>query len=137
MIWIFGDQHRAQALSCKNDVNVHTPNIDNMGVDGVNFTNALSGFPLCCPFRGSLLTGRYPHHCVPGHEYPLPDGQKTIAPECTFSVDDVDATKQAVLASGGRILMDRSTIRGVGHLIFFEDPAGNAIGAMQFDPGAE
>lgn len=67
----------------------------------------------------------------------LIDGQKTIAPECTFSVDDVDATKQAVLASGGRILMDRSTIRGVGHLIFFEDPAGNAIGAMQFDPGAE
>ncbi len=26
-----------------------------------------------------MLTGRYPHHCVPGHEYPLPEGQKTIA----------------------------------------------------------
>jgi arylsulfatase A-like enzyme len=45
---------------------------------GVNFTRAISGFPLCCPFRGSMLTGRYPHHCVPGHEYPLPDGQPTI-----------------------------------------------------------
>lgn len=79
VIWVFGDQHRAQALSCNGDVNARTPNIDNMAVDGVNFTSAVSGFPLCCPFRGSLLTGRYPHKCVPGHEYPLPDGQKTIA----------------------------------------------------------
>src|SRR6266568_4097368 len=79
VIWIFGDQHRAQALSCNGDANARTPNIDTMAVDGVSFTNAVSGFPLCCPFRGSLLTGRYPHQCVPGHEYSLPDGQKTIA----------------------------------------------------------
>lgn len=26
-----------------------------------------------------MLTGRYAHHCVPGHEYPLPAGQPTIA----------------------------------------------------------
>ncbi|MFO0282564.1 MAG: sulfatase-like hydrolase/transferase, partial [Acidobacteriota bacterium] len=45
---------------------------------GVNFTAAVSGMPLCCPFRGSLLTGKYPHECVPGHEYPLPKGQPTI-----------------------------------------------------------
>jgi arylsulfatase A-like enzyme len=35
--------------------------------------------PLCCPARGAFLTSRYPHECVPGHEYPLPAGQKTIA----------------------------------------------------------
>jgi arylsulfatase A-like enzyme len=79
VIWIFGDQHRAQALSCAGDPNACTPNVDNLAELGVTFTNALSGFPLCCPFRGSLLTGRYPHHCVPGHEYPLPEGQPTIA----------------------------------------------------------
>ncbi len=32
----------------------------------------VSGFPLCRPYRGSLLTSRYPHECVPGHEYPIP-----------------------------------------------------------------
>ncbi len=79
MIWVFGDQHRAQALSVNGDPNVRTPHVDNLAEMGVNFTHALSGFPLCCPFRGSLVTGRYPHHCVPGHEYPLPDGQPTLA----------------------------------------------------------
>lgn len=79
IIWIFGDQHRAQMLGCSGDPNVYTPNIDNMASLGINFTGAVSGFPLCCPFRGSLLTGKYPHNCVPGHEYPLPSGQPTIA----------------------------------------------------------
>jgi arylsulfatase A-like enzyme len=79
VIWIFGDQHRAQALSCNGDPNVSTPEIDRMAADGVNFERAVCGFPLCCPFRGSLITSQYPHNCVPGHEYPLPRGTKTIA----------------------------------------------------------
>lgn len=67
----------------------------------------------------------------------LVEDQHMIGAECTFSVEDVDATKQAVIAAGGSILLDRFTISGVGHLIFFKDPAGNAIGAMQYDPAAE
>ena len=78
VIWVFGDQHRAQALGASGDPNVRTPNLDNFSTLGVNFTAALSGFPLCCPFRGSLVTGRYPHQCVPGHEYALPAGHETI-----------------------------------------------------------
>jgi predicted enzyme related to lactoylglutathione lyase len=66
----------------------------------------------------------------------LQPGRATTGPECTFAVDDVDATAKAVVAAGGRILMERFTISGAGHLIFLEDPAGNAIGAMQFDPSA-
>ena len=79
VIWLFGDQHRAQALSCAGDINARTPNIDNYAAMGVRFSAAVGGFPLCCPFRGSLLSGRYPHKCVPGHEHPMPAGQKTIA----------------------------------------------------------
>jgi hypothetical protein len=79
VIWFFGDQHRAQTLGISGDENVSTPNIDNLASMGVQFTQAVSGFPLCCPFRGSLLTGRYPHHAVPGHEYALPEGQPTVA----------------------------------------------------------
>lgn len=79
VIWIFGDQHRRQAMSCAGDPNVATPNLDTMATQGVRFTTAVSGMPLCCPARGALMTSRYPHECVPGHEYPLPEGQETIA----------------------------------------------------------
>jgi arylsulfatase A-like enzyme len=79
ILWIFGDQHRAQALSCTGDPNLATPNLDRMAEDGRHFTAAVSGFPLCCPFRGSLIASRYPHQCVVGHEYPLPPGTPTVA----------------------------------------------------------
>lgn len=79
IIWLFGDQHRAQALSSNGDPHVSTPNIDNLSALGAHFENAISGYPLCCPFRGTMLTGRWAHHCVPGHEYPLPENQPTIA----------------------------------------------------------
>lgn len=79
VIWIFADQFRTQALAASGDPDARTPNLDRAAVNGVTFTNNVSGFPLCCPFRGSLLTSRYPHKCVPGHEYPLPEGQQTIA----------------------------------------------------------
>ncbi|MFP4433808.1 MAG: sulfatase [Phycisphaerae bacterium] len=65
VIWIFGDQHRAQALGHMGDPNVHTPSIDRMAGDGVTFRNAVSGNPWCTPFRACLLTSRYPHEtCV-------------------------------------------------------------------------
>ena len=64
VIWFFGDQHRAQALSRAGDSNVSTPHIDALAADGVEFPRALSGCPWCTPFRGSLLTGRYPQRCV-------------------------------------------------------------------------
>jgi arylsulfatase A-like enzyme len=79
VIWILGDQFRSQALACNGDPNARTPNLDRASTDGIVLGNNLSGFPLCCPFRGSLLTSRYPHECVSGHEYPLPAGQKTVA----------------------------------------------------------
>jgi arylsulfatase A-like enzyme len=61
------------------DPNAHTPNIDRLAAEGLNFTHAVSGFPLCCPARGTLLTSRYAHDCVPGHQRQLPPDYPTIA----------------------------------------------------------
>jgi arylsulfatase A-like enzyme len=81
VIWIFGDQHRAQATGFAGDPNLHTPNLDRFAAEGAVCTRALSGFPLCCPARGSLLSGLYPHRCVPGHEIAFPADQRTVAHE--------------------------------------------------------
>ncbi len=78
VIWLISDQQRAQSLSGNGDPNARTPNLDVMCRMGVNFRQAVSGYPLCCPFRGTMLTGRYHNKCVVGHEYQLPPEQRTI-----------------------------------------------------------
>lgn len=76
ILWIFGDQHRAQALSCMGDPNVYTPNLDAVAGRGAT---AVAGSPLCTPFRGSLLTSRYPHECAPAHDDPVPEGLPMVS----------------------------------------------------------
>ncbi|MCZ7646824.1 MAG: sulfatase [Planctomycetota bacterium] len=79
VVWVFGDQHRAQAQGHMGDPNLATPHLDRLAADGLVSTAAVAGCPLCCPYRGSLLSGRYPHHCVPGHQYPMATEQQTVA----------------------------------------------------------
>ena len=64
-------------------------------------------------------------------------GQRTVGFECTIAVDSIDRTEKAVVAAGGRVLMERSVIVGVGTLMWFSDPEGNPFGAMQYDARAE
>ncbi len=61
IVFVFADQWRAQAFGYAGDPNVQTPNIDHFARENVNFTNAVSGCPVCTPYRGSLMTGVYPH----------------------------------------------------------------------------
>jgi uncharacterized protein len=67
----------------------------------------------------------------------LEPGLKLRGFECTFAVDDVGKVAAAVLANGGRVLMDRTILPGIGELIFFQDTEGNVAGAMRYDAKAE
>lgn len=40
---------------------VITPNLDALAEQGAVFTDAISNYPLCSPFRGMLLSGLFPH----------------------------------------------------------------------------
>lgn len=63
---------------------VVTPTIDRLAKNGVVFTNAISNFPLCSPYRGMMLSGLYPeqngiwNNCKKGREHSLRDDIETI-----------------------------------------------------------
>ena len=57
---LLNDQWRAQATGYAGDPNAKTPNLDALAAVSINFTNAISGTPVCTPFRASLLTGQRP-----------------------------------------------------------------------------
>jgi predicted enzyme related to lactoylglutathione lyase len=57
--------------------------------------------------------------------------------ECSIEVDDVDAISKAVETSGGKILMPKTAVPGVGWLIKFADTEGNLVCAISFDASAK
>lgn len=77
---IVADQWRAQSFGYAGDPNVHTPNLDKLASISINITNAISGCPVCSPFRASLLTGQRPlTHGVFVNDVPLKTKAVTIA----------------------------------------------------------
>ena len=60
VLFYFPDQIRAGELGYNGGKNIPTPHIDQLASQGVRFTNCLSTYPLCTPYRAMLQTGRYP-----------------------------------------------------------------------------
>lgn len=61
ILLIITDQHSTKAMSCNGNSYVHTPAIDAIATQGVNFQNAFCCNPVCIPSRIGMFTGRYPH----------------------------------------------------------------------------
>ena len=59
LVFVLADQWRAQATGYAGNKDVRTPNLDRLAQESINFTNAVSGCPVCSPYRASLLTGQY------------------------------------------------------------------------------
>ncbi len=57
--------------------------------------------------------------------------------ECSIAVDDVDAIARAVEANGGKIVMKKAAIPGVGWIVKFLDTEGNLACAVQYDASAK
>ncbi len=79
---ILSDQLRRHVLGIYGDPNISTPNIDRLANKGVRFQNACSTYPICVPFRFSLITGEYAHsRFVPAIEWRMSPAERTIADE--------------------------------------------------------
>lgn len=60
ILFVMADEWRAQSTRFNGDVNVTTPALDAFMRESVCFDGAISGTPVCCPARASVMTGQYP-----------------------------------------------------------------------------
>ena len=59
LVFIIADQLRYQSLGYAGDTRAKTPRIDALCRESIDMRNAVSGHPVCAPFRASLFTGKY------------------------------------------------------------------------------
>jgi hypothetical protein len=66
----------------------------------------------------------------------LKPGARMLGLEATVAVEDIALAAASIVTAGGTIVMPEVYIEGVGRLVYFEDPEGNLVGAMQYDSDA-
>ena len=80
-----------------------TPNIDQLALGGMKFTNAYASCTVCSPTRASIMTGKYPAHLhctdwIDGHKKPF---AKKKVPNWTMFLDLEENTLAEALKTEG------------------------------------
>jgi arylsulfatase A-like enzyme len=71
IIFIVADDLGYADLSCYGRKDYQTPALDRLAAQGVRFSQAYAGAPVCTPSRVSFITGRYPARLSVGLREPL------------------------------------------------------------------
>ena len=82
IVYIMSDELAYFELSHMGNKYLETPNIDRMAREGIRFTQALAGAPVCAPTRCTLMTGKHSGHTsvrANGGGTPMRAGEITIA----------------------------------------------------------
>ncbi len=82
IVYIMSDELAYYELSHMGNQRIRTPRIDRMAAEGIRFTQALAGAPVCAPLRCTLMTGKHTGHAsVRANDggTPLRSEEKTIA----------------------------------------------------------
>jgi arylsulfatase A-like enzyme len=83
IIFVFADQLRACSMGYAGEENVITPNFDKFAREASYFKTSVSTYPICTPYRGSLLTGRTPTSTgLVLNDIPLSTDEVSIAHAC-------------------------------------------------------
>ncbi len=56
LVYVLADQLRYASCGYAGDERAHTPHIDALSREGVSFRHAVSGHPLCAPYRASTAS---------------------------------------------------------------------------------
>ena len=77
---IYPDQMRHDSMSPSGNRIVKTPNLQRLSDEGMTFNGAFASYPLCCPFRASLMTGKQAQgHGLYQNHFPLRGDQEFLA----------------------------------------------------------
>jgi arylsulfatase A-like enzyme len=80
ILFIFTDQQHRHSLGCMGNPAVRTHHLDRLAAEGVLFRSFYSAAPSCGPFRGTLMTGRFPSSTgLYENEDPLPADGHNLA----------------------------------------------------------
>lgn len=60
ILLLYTDQQRWDALGANGNPEIHTPTLDCLAAEGINFERHFVQNPVCMPSRVSMLTGQYP-----------------------------------------------------------------------------
>lgn len=60
IVYLFSDQHRADAMGASGHPTAVTPHIDRLASEGAHFGRCYCNAPLCRPSRASMMTGLHP-----------------------------------------------------------------------------
>ena len=73
IVYIMSDELAYYELSHMGNRYIKTPNIDRFAAEGIRFTSALAGAPVCAPLRCNLMTGKHAGHAsVPSPHVKVP-----------------------------------------------------------------
>lgn len=80
LVYVFADQLGYSRLGYAGDPKAQTPHIDALSQECLDLCNAVSGHPVCAPYRASLFTGKYTTSTgMVINEIRLNPGHKSIA----------------------------------------------------------
>src|SRR5215813_4521167 len=82
LLFIVADSWRGQALPAEGDPNLIAPNLARLAREGVHCSRVYTSYPVCCPSRAAMLTGKFPHAAgVRRNHSLLPLGEPTMSAE--------------------------------------------------------
>lgn len=82
VVYIMTDDHTAQMMSCYDNRNVETPNLDRIAADGVKFVNSFVANSISGPSRACMLTGKHSHkNGFTNNEHGVFDGSQQTMPK--------------------------------------------------------
>jgi hypothetical protein len=75
IVFIMADDLGWAELGCYGQKKIETPNLDRLAAEGMRFTQAYAGAPVCAPSRCILMTGMHGGHAYIRNNHEIKDSE--------------------------------------------------------------